>query len=66
MDGTCSKYGREERCIQGFGGEASERDHLEDLDLDGRIILRRIFMKWNVQVWTGLIWLRIGTAGGHW
>jgi hypothetical protein len=22
LDGACSTYGREERCIQGFGGEA--------------------------------------------
>jgi hypothetical protein len=41
-----------------------ERDHLEDRGVDGRIILRWIFRKWDVGVWTGLIWLRIGTAGG--
>jgi len=29
------------------------------------IILRWIFRKWNVVVWTGSRWLRIGTAGGH-
>jgi hypothetical protein len=32
---------------------------------DGRIILRRIFRKWDVGVWTGLSWLRIETGGGH-
>jgi hypothetical protein len=26
---------------------------LEDPDVDGRIILRRIFRKWNVEVWSG-------------
>jgi hypothetical protein len=31
-----------ERCIQGFDGDLMERDHLEDLDLEGRIILRQI------------------------
>jgi len=25
----------------------SETDHLEELDVDGRIILRRIFRKWE-------------------
>jgi hypothetical protein len=35
------------------------------LDVDGRIILRRIFRKWDVGVWTGLSWLRIETGGGH-
>ena len=30
-----------------------------------RIILRWIFRKWDVRVWTGTSWLRIGTDGGH-
>ena len=33
--------------------------------VDGRIILRWIFRKWDVGVWTGSGWLRIGTGGGH-
>ena len=41
-----------------------ERDHLGDPGVDGRIILRWIFRKWNVGVWTGSSWLRIGTGGG--
>jgi len=32
---------------------------------DGRIILRWIFGKWDVGVWTGSSWLRIGTVGRH-
>jgi len=41
MGGTCRACGREERCIQGFGGETRKKKyHFEDLDLDGRIILR--------------------------
>jgi hypothetical protein len=42
-----------------------ERDHLVDLGVDGRVILRRIFRKWNVGIWTGLSWLRVETDGGH-
>jgi len=38
---------------------------LGDPEVDGRIILRRIFRKWDVGVWTGSSWLRIGTGGGH-
>jgi len=45
-------------------GNLRERDHLGDPGVDGRIILRRIFRKWNVGVWTGSSWLRIGTGGG--
>jgi hypothetical protein len=33
---------------------------LGDPDVDGRIILRWIFKKWDVGVWTGSIWFRIG------
>jgi len=66
MGGACSAYGGEERRIQGFGGgNLKERDHLGDPRLDGRIILRWIFKKWDMGVWTGSIWLRIGTGGGH-
>jgi hypothetical protein len=36
MGGECSRNGAEERIIQGYGeGNLKERDHLEDLGLDG-------------------------------
>jgi hypothetical protein len=41
-------YGGEEMCIQDFGGETlRERDRLENAGIDGRIILRWIFRKWD-------------------
>ena len=46
-------------------GKPEERDLLEDPSIDGRIMLRWIFRKWDVGIWTGLSWLRIGTGGGH-
>jgi len=33
--------------------------------VDGRIILRWIFRKLDVRVWTGSSWLGIATGGGH-
>jgi len=38
---------------------------LGDPGVDGKIILRWIFRKCDVWVWTGFSWLRIGTGGGH-
>ena len=46
-------------------GNLRERDHLGDPGVDGRIILRWIFRKWDVGVRTGSIRLRIGTGGAH-
>jgi len=45
-------------------GNLRERDHLEEPDVDGRIILRWIFKKCDVGARTGLIWVRIGKVGG--
>jgi hypothetical protein len=44
--------------------DARERDRLGDPGLDGRIILRGNFRKWNFGVWTRSSWLRIGMGGG--
>jgi hypothetical protein len=38
------------------------RDHLEDLGVDGRIILEWILGKQGGKVWAGCIWLRIMTS----
>ena len=37
----------EEKCIQNFGGETKEGDHLKDPGVDGRKIIRWIFRTWN-------------------
>jgi hypothetical protein len=49
-----------------FGGrELRDEDHLEDLDVYGRIILKRI-LKNGMWTWTGLMWPRIRTSSGLW
>jgi len=48
MDGVCSAYGGGERRVRGSGGNLRERDHWGDPGVDGRLILRWIFRKWDV------------------
>jgi hypothetical protein len=45
-------------------GKHEGRDHSEDLGVDGNLILEWILGTMGGKVWTGLIWLRIGTSGG--
>jgi hypothetical protein len=44
-------------------GRHEGRRPLGRTGVDGRIILKWIFRKWN-GAWTGLSWLRIGAVGG--
>ena len=57
--------GAGEVCTGFWWGNLRERDHWEDPDVDGRIILRWIFRMWDMGLSTGLLWLRIGTGSGH-
>jgi hypothetical protein len=41
-----------------------KEDHLEEMCVDGRIVLKSFLKKEDDRVWTGLIWLRIGVIGG--
>jgi len=66
MDGACSNvWDREEVHTLFWWGNLREGDHMENPDVDGRIIIRWIFMKWDVGMWTGLIWLRLERGGRH-
>jgi hypothetical protein len=57
--------GRGEVCTGFWLGSLRERDHWGALNIDGRIILRGIFRKWEGVVGTGWSGLRLGTGGGH-
>jgi hypothetical protein len=46
-------------------GKPEEKRPMGNPGVDGRIILRLIFRTWDVGVWNGLGWLRIGTGCGH-
>jgi len=63
--GHVARMGRGEACTGFQWGNLKERDYGGDQGVDGRIILRWIFRKWDVGVWTGSSWLRIGTVGGR-
>ena len=42
-----------------------ERNNLEDLGEDVRIILKRILKTWDGEAWNGFLWYRTGKGGGR-
>jgi len=45
------------------GRDLSERDHLDDPGVNGRLIFKWIFTAWNSGTSSRLTWLRIRTGG---
>ena len=58
-------YGERRGVYRILIGNPQGKNHLQDPDVDGRIILRLVFRKWEVGAWTGSSWLRIRSGGGH-
>jgi hypothetical protein len=63
--GHVAQKGRGKSCTLFWWETLREGDHWGDPGVDGRIILRWIFRKWDDGVCTGLCWLRILTGGRH-
>jgi hypothetical protein len=64
MGGACSTYGERRGVYRVLVWKSEGKSHLGNPGVDGRIILRWIFRKWDVGEWTGSSWLRIWTGGG--
>jgi len=62
--GYVARMGEERGCIRSWWGTGG-RNHWGDLGVDGWIILGWISRWWDVGIWTGLGWPRIGTGGGR-
>jgi hypothetical protein len=60
MSEACSTHGRHEKFIQLHSENLNGRDYLDDLNVDGKKILKRILNKYKGKLYTGFICLRIG------
>jgi len=60
--GNVARMGRGERYTWLWWGDLRERDHLEDLGVDGRIVLRWIFRKWH----GGVDWIELAQDRDRW
>jgi len=57
---------REKKCVNRvWCGNLRNRNRMGDPGVDGRIIIRCIFRKWDVGVRTGSSGVRIRTVGRH-
>ena len=63
--GHVARMGEEKGAYRVLVGKPEGKRPLGDLGVDGWIILGWISRRWDVGMWTGLGWPRIGTVGGR-
>ena len=63
--GHVARMGEERECIGSCWGNRRERDHWGDLGVEWWITLGWISRRWDVGIWMGLAWRRIGTGRGR-
>ena len=63
--GHVARMGEERGCIGSWCGNRRVRVQWGDLGIDGCIILRWISRRWDVGIWNGLGWPRIGRGSGR-
>jgi len=63
MGDACGTYGGEVVNTGFWWQNLKERNHLEDLGVDKRIILKWIFKKYDWRLKVRFMWLRIKTFG---
>jgi hypothetical protein len=64
MGMVCSTNGEKRNAYRILEGNPEGKSHWEDQDVGGWTILKWILERLDGIVWTGSIWLRIGTSGG--
>ena len=63
--GHVARMGEEKGAYRVLVGKPEGKNHWGDLGVDGWVILGWISRRWDVGMWTGLGWPRIGTGGGR-
>jgi hypothetical protein len=62
--GQAARKGKKRVYTEFWWGKLKETSHLQDLRVDGRIILKYILQKYHDILWIRLIWFRIEICGG--